>query len=202
MNELEALLRSTRVGDRKKGAKRIGKDCVAALGPLLAEVLVAELARPKAWQAQCVMIESLGKIAEPSALPVVEEVCHANKPHDMVTQHAARAFVRIRRTGLDDDTPIRALLAYGDVSVVSGALWCIGEDRMRFSDEATTDLLSHVDAFEPKKTPGTMDIRNGIAVAAAGWNPDLVGDFLRACAEQTADPTLAKHARNALSQVS
>ena len=190
MEELIENLNSTKSGERKKAAKKIGKENRTELGEALLNALIKELENSKAWEAQSLMITSLGVIQEKKALQILKNICLENKEHDLVTNFAARAYVRIQRENLSDISPINELLKFGKFSVVSGAFEVIGEDQMLFSKDEISSLIEFANKFPAKVIRGVIDFRIGLVNACINWDKDITKEFLQSCIDQTDDVTL------------
>lgn len=193
--DIQQLLSSSKVAERKKAIKQIEKENRTDLIPALIAALEKELESQKMWQSQGAMITALGNLKATPALGIIEKICVENKEHDLVTIFAAKAFVRIKKEDSKDVNPVLELLEIGGYSVVTGAFFAIGEDKMIFSNDEIITLFNFAENYPKKWVRGTMDIRNGLAQAAINWPFEVVEEFLNTCTSQTHDPTLANTAK-------
>ncbi len=197
--DIQQLLSSSKVAERRKAIKQIEKENRTDLIPALIAALEKELESPKMWQSQGEMITALGNLKATPALDIIEKICAENKEHDLVTIFAAKAFVRIKKEGNKDVNPVLELLQIGGYSIVTGAFLAIGEDQMIFSNDEIITLLNFAENYQKKWVRGTMDIRNGLVQAAINWPFEIVENFVKTCASQTDDPTLSSAAKKVLS---
>jgi hypothetical protein len=185
-NEIETKLKSTKSSDRRQAAKTIGKLKIKEAGELLFEAFLKEKKDLRTWETKVEMILALGLIEYKAALSEIETITEANLPYDMVTYAAAITFVRLKRESLADSSPAIRLLTSGRLSLVSGALIPIGNDRMIPSDNEISELINlswdlhqHPDRIGLER--GYLDPRYGLALACAGWKKDLTNPFLNHC---------------------
>lgn len=181
IDEIKEQLSSSKVADRKKGAKIIGKEFLKELGDDLWAAYLKQVTIVNSWEAQIMMINSLGLIRYKPAKDSLYQICLDNKEHDMITIYAAMAYSRIMRTSDNDVSPVFDLFKFGGFSVIDGALRCISADRLMLQEEEIKRLISLTENFPQKHEVGLGDLRIGLACACAGWDKNLVSGFLERC---------------------
>lgn len=181
INEIKEQLSSSKVADRKKGAKIIGKEFLTELGDDLWAAYLKQTTVANSWEAQIMMINSLGLIRYQRAKESLYQICLDNMEHDMITSYAAMAYTRIMRTSDNDVSPVFDLFKFGGFSVINGALRGISADRLMPKEEEINRLISLTENFPQKHEVGLGDLRLGLACACAGWDKNLVSGFLERC---------------------
>lgn len=194
---INTLLNSSKVNDRKKGAKIVGDKNLKQLGDPLWETYKKQTNIPSSWEAQIQMINSLGIIGYNPAKETFYNICLQNKEHDMVTTYAAMAYCRIVRNATNDITPNLELLKFGKFAVVNGAFRVLAADQVIPTEKEMQQLIAFTDSIPVKREKGYSDIRTGLAAAAAGWKSKTATSFLEICAAD-ADSELSKVAKNSL----
>lgn len=192
IQEIELKLRSSKSSDRKLAARSIGKLALKELGGELLNAYIKEKKDVRTWETKLEMILSLGLIDHKAALPEIEIIIKTNLALDAVTSVAARTYVRLKRKSINDAAPVIELLKTGGLSVVSGALNTLGNDRMMPSDEEINELIKlswdlHRHKDRVGKEFGLMDPRYGLAFACAGWDRHLTRSFLDHCLDTTSE---------------
>lgn len=178
---LKKGLASSKVEDRKKAAKVIGKERITELGDELWAAYQKQTTVKNSWQAQIVMINSLGLIKYRPAKDPFYRICKVNEAHDMITFCAAMAYTRIAAGDNNDISPVLELCRFGNFSVVDGAMRRLGADKVKPSPAEIVELIRFIEGFPAHGIDGYGDIREGGACACAGWDKNLVGDFLERC---------------------
>ncbi|TCC99692.1 hypothetical protein [Pedobacter hiemivivus] len=181
INEIKEQLSSSKVADRKKGAKIIGKEFLKELGDDLWAAYLKQVNVANSWEAQIMMINSLGLIRYKPAKDSLYKICLDNKEHDMITSYAAMAYTRIMRTSENDISAVFDLFKFGGFSVINGALRGISADRLMPKGEEINKLISLTENFPQKHEVGLGDLRMGLACACAGWDKNLISGFLERC---------------------
>ncbi len=187
-DEICEKLKSKKSADRLSAARRVSKETITGLSAELFAAYVKERQDPRTWEVQAEMIKALGAIDHKPALDFVDAIVRKNIPHDAITGSAATAFVRLKRKSTSDSEPVLELLGFGSLSVIGGALRALAVDRMvpsaREAEEIiklSWDINKHPDRLE--KEWGTIDPRQYLAIACAGWDKSLCTDFLNHCIE-------------------
>lgn len=181
IDEIKQQLSSSKVADRKKGAKIIGKEFLKELGDDLWAAYLKQVNIANSWEAQIMMINSLGLIRYKPAKSNFYKICLDNKDHDMITCYAAMAYTRIMRTSDNDISPVFDLFKFGGFSVINGALRGIAADKLIPQKEKIERLITVVGKIPQKHEVGYSDLRIGLACACAGWDKHLVSGFLERC---------------------
>lgn len=184
--ELHEHLRSKRTGERRSAAKLIGKEKITSLSAALFEAYIKEKNDKRTWETQVEMIKAIGLLGYKQAFPDIEAIITQNLPQDAVTLFAARTYVQLKRTSLNDGKPVRTLLALNGLSVSTGALMALSYDRMIPDREdckeiikACWDINKHPDRIGSEY--GLTDPRYYLAAACAGWDIQLTAGFLHHC---------------------
>ncbi len=194
LEELRVLLNSSKIAERKKAVKYIGKNRILQLNNEVIDLLKKEYDKKKSWQFIVEIIDVLGEIKVIEAKDFLYDICKKNSNHDMITSHAATAYCRISRTNINDVSAVLELLTFGGFSVMNGALTSLAIDRIIPNADETSIILNNVINFEPKYEKGYIDVRVGLVVAAAGWKGDNVKAFLEDCIQNTPYEPLKKMA--------
>lgn len=184
--EIKEKLFSSKSSDRRKAAKEIGKQKLEDLADDLLTAYLEEKKDKRTWETQVEMILALGIINCKQVLPHIEKIVQANNPHDMITYAAAQTYVRLKRASLNDAKPVIELLKFGGLSLVDGALNPLAYDKMVPPKDEIIELLNlcwdlHKHRDRIGEEYGYTDPRYGIAAACAGWDKNLVADFLAHC---------------------
>jgi hypothetical protein len=184
--EIDLKLKSNKSSDRRQAAKSVGKLVLKELGTVLLDAYINEKRDFRTWETKVEMILSLGLIDYRAALSEIELIVKANLSHDMITYAAAQSYVRLKRKSLHDATPAIELLKSGGLSLVSGALIPLGNDRMTPSSDEIIELVKLSWDLHRRKDrigneSGYLDPRYGLALACAGWDKKLTTSFLSHC---------------------
>lgn len=184
--ELKERLLSKRSADRRSAAKHIAKEQITSLSGTLFAAYTKERNDKRTWETQVEMIKAIGKLNYKPAFTEIEAVVMQNLPHDTVTIFAARTYVQLKRTSLNDGKPVLHLLNSGRLSVVTGALMALSIDRMVPERDDCKDIIracwdfnQHPDRIGQEY--GLIDPRNYLAAACAGWDIQLTAGFLHHC---------------------
>ena len=185
-NSLLTKLHAKRSAERRKAAKAIGSQRLVDLGPALHECYLVEKKDPRTWETQTEMILALGRLGYKPATRDIEGIVRKNLPEDMITMAAAIAHVQLNRAHLHDATPVLALLDFGRLSVISGALKALAFDAMIPNGQAIQTIINlcwdaHQHPDRAGKAFGIMDPRIYLALACSQWEQGLVKDFLKHC---------------------
>ena len=190
--DIIAKLNSKKSGDRRRGAKEIGKQKITALGQELYTAYLREKQDKRTWETQSEMIKSLGLIDFKVAFPEIEKIVQINEPHDMITSVASTAYIQLQRESVNDGRPVLELLEFGSVSVISGALFSLPTDRMIPEKEEIEEIIKK--SWDINKHPdrighefGVIDSRIYLALQCSDWDIDLTSSFLEHCIETAFD---------------
>ncbi|MHC5310999.1 hypothetical protein ACYSNM_13220 [Myroides sp. LJL116] len=189
IEDLKLLLASTKAPERRKAAKWIGEFNVIDLGDSLYQAYLKESKNLKAWETQCMMIKALGKIKYKNVMHELSIIIENNKMHDMITNEATLAFIRIERKSTKDVIPILELLKVGNLSVLNGALKSLTFDDVVPEKE---DIYKVIDAVNLKKSlikeqhkVGVFDPREYLLSAMSKWDkkdPKII-NFIEECSK-------------------
>jgi hypothetical protein len=184
--ELRERLLSKRSADRRSAAKHIAKEQLTSLSETLFTAYTKEKNDRRTWETQVEMIKAIGKLNYRPAFSEIATIVQQNLPHDTITIFAARAYVQLTRTSLNDGKPVLQLLISGGLSVATGALMALSTDRMvperddcKDIIRACWDINQHPDRIGHEY--GFGDPRNYLAAACAGWEIQLTAGFLHHC---------------------
>lgn len=195
--EIESLLESGKMPSIRKAVKEIAKQRLESFGAVLQVKLIEMLPNDKSWETQVEIIRALGVTNYKPALRTLAEICQKNKETDMVTYVAGTAYVRLKKDHEHDAGPVFDLINLHGYAVLCGAGDALGYDKMVPSP---SDQKKIVDAYINLRSPnpkGLSDPRYGVAAACAGWDPDIVRDFLMSCLT-TGDAPVKHVAENSL----
>ncbi|WP_410877848.1 hypothetical protein [Myroides sp. DW712] len=162
---------------------------VVELGDVLYQAYLKESKIPKAWETQCIMIKALGKIKYKNVLQELSIIIENNIIHDMITNEATLAFIRIKRENKNDIIPILKLLKEGNLSVLNGALKSLAFDDVIPEKE---DRYTLIDAVNLKQTlikeqhkVGVFDPREYLLSAMSKWDKKdpKISSFIEECSK-------------------
>lgn len=187
--DLKVLLTSTKAPERRKAAKLIGTFGVVELGDVLYQAYLKESKNPKAWETQCIMIKALGKIKYKNVLQELSIIIENNIIHDMITNEATLAFIRIKRENKNDIIPILKLLKEGNLSVLNGALKSLAFDDVIPEKEDIYKLIGAVELktalIKEQHKVGVFDPREYLLSAMSKWNSKdpKMSSFIEECSK-------------------
>ncbi|RLJ69332.1 HEAT repeat domain-containing protein [Pedobacter alluvionis] len=195
---IKELLISEKKADVRKGVKLVLNNTLINFADDVFDILRRYLKDEKMWEVNYDIIRLLGQARYEKVIPILDEICNQNEDHDMVTSAAATALCRIKRANIHDVQEVQRLLTFGNFAVVDGALRSMGMDKVMPSENKIGEIINSVKEFEPKIEKGYADIREGLAVASAGWTKnELVKNFLDDCLK-SGDSALAKLAKSSI----
>lgn len=184
--ELKERLLSKRSAERRSAAKHIGKEQLTSLSGPLFTAYVKERNDKRTWETQVEMIKAIGLLDYRPALPEITAIVQQNEPCDTITIFAARTYVQLKRTSLNDAGAVLELLPTARLSVLTGILMAMSTDKMvPDKDDCKTiiracwDANNHPDRINQQY--GLIDPRNYLANACAGWDKTLTAGFLHHC---------------------
>ncbi|MTG99463.1 hypothetical protein GJV76_15290 [Myroides sp. BIT-d1] len=189
IEDLKLLLESSKAPERRKAAKLIGDFGIVDLGDSLYQAYLKESKNLKAWETQCIMIKALGKIKYKNVLQELSIIIENNIIHDMITNEATLAFIRIKRENKNDIIPILELLKEGNLSVLNGALKSLAFDDVV---PEIKDIYKLIDAVNLKKSlikeqhkVGVFDPREYLLSAMSKWNrkDPKISSFIEECSK-------------------
>ncbi len=192
-DELRAKLTSKKSPDRRSAAKKIRKLGLTALGSDLLTAYEKERLDKRTWETQVEMLTSLGMLRYLPALPAVVDIVSRGAPN-MITYAAAGAYVRLKRTEVNDAGPVIELLARGNFLSQCGAVTSLSEDRVvpsRGEMETILEMVWDLHRHPDRDPGGHMDPRYYVVIACAGWPEDVRSKFFEHCL-QTCDGLVAR----------
>lgn len=165
---------------RKSAAKKVGKNHLVQLGDNLYQSYIREREDKRTWETQVEMILALGKIGYVKALPDLKLIIDKNIPHDMITIAAARSYVRLKRTNLNDAEPVIELLKDGNLSVLVGATNILTYDDMHPSEEHIKEIISLLNSKDESEISisGLSDPRMSVISAMSRWKDSASQNYL------------------------
>lgn len=194
--ELRERLLSKKSADRRNAAKHIAKEQIISLSETLFIAYTKEKNDNRTWETQVEMIKAIGKLNYKPAFTDIASIVQQNLPHDTITIFAARTYVQLARTSLNDGKPVLQLLINGSLSVATGALMALSTDKMvpdrddcKDIIRACWDINQHPDRIGQEY--GLIDPRNYLAAACAGWDIQLTAGFLHHCISTAFDTSLS-----------
>lgn len=195
LNEAIELLSHARSAKRSSGARRLRKLADPAAGPALEAALRKELRDPRTWQPKFLMILALGDCRYREALPLLTELAEDEFEATILYHALGDAIVRLSSRGPYDAEPVRRLINDHRTGVIGGAFHALATLRIVPAEDVIKEIIAYAGEL-----PFQGEERMWVAVAAAGWNPELTRDFLLACqaAPPTACPRLVPAATAAL----
>jgi hypothetical protein len=184
--ELREGLLSRKSADRRKAAKYIGREQVTSLSALLFAAYTKERHDKRSVDTQAEMIKAIGHLNYRPAFPEIEALVMHDTSHDTITTFAARTYVQLKRSSLNDGGPVLQLLRSGKLSAISGALMALATDRMiPDRDDCKNIIRTCWDMNNHPERAGreynVTDPRNYLAVACAGWDLQITAGFLHHC---------------------
>jgi len=187
MGDLEgniALLSDRSSGKRRSAAKRLRKLGDPAAGPALFAALQKEVEDPRTWETQYQMIMGVAECGFVEALPFLKSRIGQN-PATALDAAIGNAIVRLSYTGVEDASPVLAIMASGDLMMLSGAFQAMAMLRLVPPAEQVEAILDFLAAYG-ESSPLTLHFWP--AAAAAGWGyHSKVEPFLRACLQSPRD---------------
>lgn len=119
------------------------------------------------------------------ALEILLRIIKEEKHNGLIIRGAVKAYFRIKRIDNSDCTPLFEmfeLFSFESTNIVESLLTVLGYDKMipNIDDQKKIIQLffNFGDGFDLKYT---TDPRYGLAAACAGWDFDVVEQFLRYC---------------------
>lgn len=173
-------LQDSKSQNRRKAAKKIGKNNLAELGEILLAAFLKERNDKRTWETQTEMIVALGKIGYSPALSFFKEIVGVNETEDMITHAAARSYVRIKRSSLNDASPVIELLRFGKLSVLDGATSALAYDDMTPPDDQIKMIIELLDKHKDEELSirGLMDPREYLLSCMSKCKIQTCSDYI------------------------
>jgi hypothetical protein len=164
----------------RKAAIELRKTPVEGICELLYEAYNRDLVTKNSWETQSELIVTAGLLGCKSFLLPIKAICDSNIEHDTITSRSGLSYVRLKRVNLSDVSPVLEYLEDAKHSLGFGLLYALGIDKMIPSPDEQTKIIKHFWNFGMDRN-GYSDPRYGLAAACAGWDKEIVRDFLQHC---------------------
>lgn len=198
MNEIQVLLSSKKTVEVKKAAKFLQKNLIPELEDSVLAALQREMLRNiKSWETKSELIKCIGLNKYKKALPIIEDIAEKNEEHDMITISAGATLVRLKKKNNSDVSEIIYRLQTMKFSLGYGMFEALGQDKMIPSKEDIKKIIDSAWDFGKNSEKQYGDPRYGLVIACAGWDKELVTDFLKHCIE-TGDESIKNAAEYSL----
>lgn len=194
---IDQLLSSKSISNLKKAAKYLQIQKRPEFEDLVVDCFKNELESNRSWEVLNELIKVIGINEFKTALNDIEEICNKNKEYDMITISAGTCLTRLKRTSLEDVSVLLENVGIMKYSLGYGLLDALGYDRMLPNYFDIEKIIKSCWNFGVVRNTGYVDPRYGLAAACAGWQGDIVKDFLKHCIE-TGDSPLIYVAENSL----
>lgn len=186
--EIIELLRDKKTRVRRKGALKIAKLKLVALGDELFEAYLKEIEDERTWETQTEMIVALGVIEYKKAKDQLRKIIDKNYLTHLITTEATTAYVRICRTSLHDVKTVFELLEFGNYAIITGAFAALAKDKMQPAPEEIKRLFEIAKDMNKRadyagQEYGLHDPRLNLANACGNWDVNITKDFLEYCIE-------------------
>ena len=188
ITQIASDLQNSKSDKRRSAAKKIGKNQLVQLGNELYTAYIKEREDKRTWETQTEMIFAFGKIGYTKALPDLKLIIERNVPHDMITNAAARSYVRLKRKDLKDVKPVIDLLQFGNLSVLNGAICILTFDDMTPSETEIKAIISIMDSKKEEDISirGLSDPREYLLSAMSKWKNSTSETYIRRFLEASA----------------
>lgn len=194
LQEALALLQNPKSAKRESGAKRLRKLGLAASGEALMQALEKELKDKRTWAVQHELIIALGVTKVYAALPFLWGLVNQQFQATILYQGLGNAILRLSYEEQGVEQALERIFATQDKRVFNGAFRAVAMLNL-VPPEATIRAIIHL-ARDPTAVnivrgypADKTGLRYWVAVASAGWKPDLIADFLAEC-DQMGDSAL------------
>jgi hypothetical protein len=192
---LESLKSNSTVKIRK-AAIELRKNPVEGVCELLHDAYNRDLDSKNSWETQSELIVTAGLFGCKSFLLPIKTICDNNIEHDLITSRSGLSYVRLKRVDLSDVSPVLEYLEGAKYSLGFGMLYALGYDKMVPTTYEQAKIIKYFWNFGMDRN-GYSDPRYGLAAACAGWDKEIVRDFLNHCIK-TGDKYLINVAESAL----
>ncbi|MDP3929702.1 MAG: hypothetical protein Q8R57_11825 [Bacteroidota bacterium] len=180
-NEIHKLIESKKVSDIRKGAKLLQKSFEPNLENATVTAFENQLNKSNSWETIVELIKAIGVNHYKSANTLIKEIVNRNEEYDTITIFAARSYVQLNRNTLEDISPILEVMNECKYSLGYGMLDALGYDKMMPKKDEIIVLIKRFWGFYEIREDGLSDPRYGLAAACAGWDKEIVRDFLNHC---------------------
>ncbi|MCK9157174.1 MAG: hypothetical protein M0P12_14010 [Paludibacteraceae bacterium] len=133
-----------------------------------------------------------------SILSLLENTLNTEKENGIILNEVTKGYFRLKRKSKNDCSPIFELLSNNEFSVQEALLEVLGYDKMIPSIEEQKLIIDMYFLFgQGIDLNSFCDPRYGLAAACAGWDKEIVRDFLNHCIA-TGDAPLKYVSENSL----
>jgi hypothetical protein len=178
MSEITQLLLSKQTGKVRKGAILLQKNVMPEMENYVLEALQNEIITNKSWETQSELFKCIGINNYRKASSILESIAEKNKEYDMVTISVGTALIRVKRLEKNDVSELLKRLKTMKYSLGYGMLDALGYDKMLPNNEDIKTIIKSTWDFGISREKGFVDPRYGLAAACAGWDKEIVRDFL------------------------
>lgn len=194
LREALSLLQNSKSAKRISGAKRVRKLGLAAAGQALMQALTKELQDKRTWEVQLELIVALGVVQVYTALPFLWELVHQQFEATILYHGLGNAILRLSYEEQGVEQALESIFATQNKRVYNGAFRAVAMLKLVPADATIQTIIrlardpTAVDMVRGYPADKT-GLRYWVAVASAGWKPELVADFLAEC-DQMGDTAL------------
>ena len=181
MSEIVQLLLSKQTGKVRKGAILLQKNVMPEMENYVLEALQNEIITNKSWETQSELFKCIGINNYRKASSILESIAEKNEEYDMVTISVGTALIRVKRVEKNDVSELLKRLKTMKYSLGYGMLDALGYDKMLPDNEDIKTIIKSAWDFGISREKGFVDPRYGLAAACAGWDKEIVRDFLNHC---------------------
>ena len=174
INELQetvTLLHDKASRKRRSAAKRLRKLKSSLAGPYLLSALKEEVRDPRTWETQYQMIMALAECEYLSALPFLQELVEQPLQAAILYISLGDAIIRLSQRTRNLDLLIQFLEAKHDM-LVAGGIRAIAMLKIIPNQEIIERIIRYA------RNTSHNEIQLWTSAAAAGWQGDIVDDFL------------------------
>lgn len=181
MNEIVQLLASKQTGKVRKAAVLLQKNALPEMEDIIIEALQNEIINNKSWETQSELIKCIGINNYKKASYILESIAEKNVEYDMVTISVGTALIRTKKAEQNDVSELLKRLKTMKYSLGYGMLDALGYDKMLPNNDDINMIIKSTWDFGINREKGFVDPRYGLAAACAGWDKEIVKDFLTHC---------------------
>ena len=117
-----------------------------------------------------------------SILPLLEDTINTENENGIILNEVTKGFFRLKRKSKNDCSPIFELLNINEFSVQEALLEVLGYDKMIPNIKEQKFIIERYFLFgQGLDLNSYCDPRYGLAAACAGWDKEIVRDFLNHC---------------------
>ena len=143
------------------------------------------------WETQVEIVKTIGSLKCVSSAEYLKEYILEREDEDsLLAMVSATAYIRLKRISLSDVSIVIEMINTNNSSIIEGAMEALGYDRMIPSIENQKKIIDQCFNFGKDRLKGYTDPRYGLAAACAGWDSEIVKDFLNECLTTNDTPLL------------